>query len=228
MATVNSTSTNSAADIYASLNGTSSTAKTASQADQVQDRFLKLLTTQLKNQDPLNPMDNAQMTSQLAQINTISGIEKLNTTLSSMLDIYNNSQGMQAAGMIGKNVLIAGNTMQVQSGLGVAGVMLPEAADQVTVSILDGAGNVVQTEKLGPHNAGNFGFSWDGKKADGTQMTDGNYSFKVDAVRGDKKVTATALQVGTVNAVVRNGSSGFLLDLGAMGTVGFKDVQQIL
>ncbi len=227
MATVQS-STNSAADIYSTINGSSGSAKTASTTDQIQDRFLKLLTTQLRNQDPLNPLDNAQMTSQLAQINTISGIEKLNTTLTSMLDIYNNNLGMQAAGMIGKNVLVAGNTMQLQGGLAVGGVTLPEAADQVTVSILDSAGNVLQTQKLGAHSAGNFGFSWDGKKADGTSVTDGNYKFKVEAVRGDNKISSTALQVGTVNAVVRNSSSGFSLDLGTLGTVGFNDVQQIL
>lgn len=227
MATVQS-STNSSADVYAALNGGSGTAKTASQTEQIQDRFLKLLTTQLRNQDPLNPLDNAQMTSQLAQINTISGIEKLNATLTSMLDIYNNNQGMQAAGMIGKNVLVAGNTMQLQNGLALGGVMLPEAADQVTVSVLDGAGNLLQTQKLGAHSAGNFGFSWDGKKADGTSVAAGSYKFKVEAVRGENKVAATGLQVGTVNAVVRNGSNGFQLDLGTLGTVGFSDVQQIL
>src|SRR5574343_657724 len=103
MATVQSTA-NTGKDYLASLGA--SGGKSATSADQIQDRFLKLLTTQLRNQDPLNPLDNAQMTSQLAQINTISGIEKLNTTVGKMLDIYNAGQGMQAAGLIGKYVLV--------------------------------------------------------------------------------------------------------------------------
>lgn len=229
MATVQSTtsnSSNSASDIFASLNGKAST-KTASQTEDMQNRFLKLLTTQLKNQDPLNPMESAEMTSQLAQINTVSGIEKLNATLGKMLDVYNSDQGMQAAGLIGKYVLVAGKSLPLAGGQSVGGVSLAEAADQVTVSILDGAGNVVQSQQLGPHDAGNLSFSWDGKKSDGTQLADGAYTFSVEAVRGGKKVEAIAQQVGMVNAVIRSGS-GFLLDLGKQGNVAFSDVQQIL
>lgn len=225
MATVSSTTGTTGNEYLASL-GTNNSSS-ASVTDQIQDRFLKLLTTQLRNQDPLNPLDNAQMTSQLAQINTISGIEKMNATLGKMLDFYNAGQGMQAAGLIGKYVLVAGNNLTLANGQSAGGVLLKEAADQVTVSVLDGAGNVVQTQQLGAHDAGNLAFSWDGKKSDGTQMPAGNYRFSVSAVRGNSKVEATALQLGMVNAVTRSGSN-FLLDLGQAGQVGFADVQQII
>lgn len=224
MATVQSTA-NTGKDYLASLGASGS--KSSSSADQIQDRFLKLLTTQLRNQDPLNPLDNAQMTSQLAQINTISGIEKLNSTVGKMLDIYNAGQGMQAAGLIGKYVLVPGSNLTLQGGKSAGGVQLKEAADQVTVSVLDSAGNVVQTQKLGAHEAGNLAFTWDGKKADGTQLPDGNYKFSVTATRGDKKVEASTLTLGMVNAVTRSNGS-FLLDLGQAGQVGFEDVQQII
>ena len=69
--------------------------------------------------------------------------------------------------------------------------------------------------------------SQDGVMADGTKAADGNYTFSVEAVQGGNKVTATALQIGTVSALVRS-SNGFLLDLGTLGTVDFSDVQQIL
>ncbi len=69
--------------------------------DDPQDRFLKLLVTQMKNQDPLNPLDNAQGTSQLAQISTVSGIEKLNTTIQAMANSFAAGQSLQAASMIG-------------------------------------------------------------------------------------------------------------------------------
>ncbi|MFA7279792.1 MAG: flagellar hook assembly protein FlgD [Sterolibacterium sp.] len=227
MATVQSTSTNTAADVFASFGGTTSAAKNVNSAEEMQNRFLKLLTTQLRNQDPLNPMENAEMTSQLAQINTINGIEKMNSTLGRMLEIYDSGQSMQAAGLIGKHVLVAGNTLPLAGGQALGGALLPEAADEVTVSVLDGSGNLLQSQQLGPRSAGNVAFSWDGKKADGTQMADGSYTFRVEAVRGGKKVEATALQVGMVNAVIRS-NGGFLLDLGAQGNVAYKDVQQII
>lgn len=224
MSTVSSTSSSS--DVFSSL-GTSKAKASGSQADQIQDRFLTLLVTQLKNQDPLNPMDNAQMTSQLAQINTISGIEKLNSTVSKMLDIYDTGQAMEAAGMIGKYVLVDGKDLPLQGGVSAGGVLLAGPADEVTVNVLDASGALVQSQKLGAREAGSLSFTWDGKKSDGTQMADGKYTFKVEAVRGGEKVEATPLQLGMVNAVVRS-NNGFLLDLGPQGTVAFKDVEQIL
>lgn len=227
MSTVSS-ATSTAADIYSSINaqgnGSSSTGTTT--AAQTQDRFLTLLTTQLKNQDPLNPMDNTQMTSQLAQINTVSGIEKLNSSLESLLGAYNNTQTMQAAAMIGKNVMVPGTQLTLQSGTAVGGIKLDSAADNVVIKISDKAGNVVATENLGARSAGSFTFAWDGKNASNQTMTDGNYKLSVEATKGSEKVTATAMQIGTVSAVVKNGS-GYVLDLGSEGTFAFSDVQQI-
>ena len=226
MATVQSTST--ATDPFAAINaaGKSATASTSAVADQ-QDRFLKLLVTQLKNQDPLNPMDNAQMTSQLAQMSTVSGIEKLNATLNSLVDSVGNSQSMQAADMIGKSVLVPGSQLALSNGVAYAGINLAAAADQVTLTILDRTGNVIQTQKLGAQAAGVLDVGWDGMTDAGTKAADGTYKFTVDAVQGGNAVTVDALQIGTVSALVRS-KSGFLLDLGALGTVDFKNVQQIL
>ena len=219
--------TSSVTDPYAALNASASTTTTKSAAEEQQDRFLMLLVTQLKNQDPLNPMDNAQMTSQMAQMSTVSGIEKLNSTLNSLVDDIGASQSMQAASMIGKGVLVPGKNLTLSNGAAYAGINLASAADQVTLKIMDSSGNVIQTEKLGAHDAGVFNIAWDGVLADGTKASDGNYTFSVEAVQGGNKVTATALQIGTVSALVRS-SNGFLLDLGSLGTVDFSEVQQIL
>jgi flagellar basal-body rod modification protein FlgD len=230
MSTVQSTTAGS--DIFAKINAgsststsTSSTSSTSTQG--TQDTFLKLLVTQLKNQDPLNPMDNAQVTSQLAQINTVNGIQQLNTTLGTLVSSFNDSQSMQAAALIGKTVLVPGSGLSLASGSGYGGVNLAGAADQVTVTIQDASGNVVQTESLGAHAAGTLDFSWDGKTAAGATAPDGTYKFTVTATKGGADVSATPLQIGTVSALVRS-STGFLLDLGALGTVDFKNVQQIL
>jgi len=227
MATVQSTG--AASDLFAALNASSKTNSTTatSTAEDSQNRFLKLLTTQLKNQDPLNPMDNAQMTSQLAQMSTVSGIEKLNSTLNSLVDNLGNSQAMQSASMIGKSVLVSGSNLTLAGGAAYAGANLASAADQVKVSILNSAGTVIQTESLGAREAGSFTFAWDGLTDAGTRAADGAYKFKVAATQGSSPVVVDALQIGTVSALVRS-ASGFLLDLGAMGAVDFKNVQQIL
>lgn len=223
----NNTSTN-AADIYAAINGSSGTkTTTTSTAADMENRFLTLLMTQIKNQDPLNPMDNAAVTTQLAQLNTVNGIEKLNATLSQLLAGYNEAQGLQAAGIIGKNVMVAGNTLPLSSGQAYGGALLESAADAVTLTVKDSTGKVVLTQSLGAKEAGSFYFAWDGKDTDGKQLADGNYSFAVEATAANKKVTATAMKIGTVSAVARS-NGGFVLDLGAQGDVAFKDVQQIL
>jgi flagellar basal-body rod modification protein FlgD len=227
MASVTNNTATNAADIFASINGSGTKTSSTSTTADMENRFLTLLMTQIKNQDPLNPMDNAAVTTQLAQLNTVNGIEKLNTTLSQLLSGYNEAQGMQAAGIIGKNVMVAGNILPLANGQAVGGAMLDSKADAVTLTVKNAAGKIVQTESLGAKDAGTFYFSWDGKDADGNKLADGNYTFTVDATANGKKVTATAMQIGTVSAVARS-NGGFVLDLGSLGDVAFKDVQQIL
>lgn len=227
MASVTGTSVNSSAEAYAALNGIGST-KTATVAEEAENRFLTLLVTQMQNQDPLNPLDNAEVTSQLAQLNTVTGIENLNATLEQLLDGYNETQGMQAAAMIGKNVMVAGNILPLVDGQAVGAITLSDAVDKVTVSIKDtSSGRIVQTQELGTHEAGNVYFGWDGQDSAGNVLANGNYTFTVDASKAGKSVATTAMQIGTVSAVTRT-NDGFLLDLGGMGDVAFKDVQQIL
>ena len=215
--------------------GTSTANTTSAASEATQDRFLKLLVTQLQNQDPLNPMDNAQMTTQMAQISTVTGIEKLNTTLSSMIDSVATSQNVQSAEMIGKNVLVAGSGLQLSSSttdgvttkVAVGGGKLASAADSVTVTIKDSSGKVQSVQNLGEQKAGVFNFAWDGKTEAGTTAADGTYTISVSAVQGGKAVEATALQLGTVSALVRSGTT-FLLDLGSLGRVALADVQQVI
>ena len=226
MASVTNTTSTNAADLFASINGATK-ASSANTAASAENRFLTLLMTQIKNQDPLNPLDNAQVTTQLAQLNTVNGIEKLNATLTELLSGYNETQGLQAAGIIGKNVMVAGNALPLSGSKAYGGALLDMAADTVTLNIKDATGKVVQTENLGAKDAGSFYFVWDGKDASGNTLADGNYTFTVDASAGSNTVTATAMKIGTVSAVARS-NGGFVLDLGALGDVAFKDVQQIL
>jgi len=205
----------------------SASATTSSTAAAQQDRFLKLLVAQLKNQDPLNPMDNAQMTSQLAQMSTVEGIDKLNTTLNSLVDSLGNSQSIEASALIGKNVMVPGTQLSLASGAAYGGINLSGAADSVKIHILNASGKEIQTEELGAQKAGVLDFAWDGKASDGTTAADGTYKFTVEATQGGTSVTVAPLQIGTVSALVKSNGS-YLLDLGSLGAYKYSDVQQVL
>lgn len=217
------------AALFASINKTSSSAAktTAAKTEDAQGRFLKLLTTQLKNQDPMNPLDNAQMTSQMAQISTVDGIERLNATLQKLITNSADSQAMQAAALVGHGVLVPGSGMNLAEGMAFGGVELASAADQVTVNIKDGNGLTIRTLELGATEAGASSFHWDGKANSGEAAAEGTYTFSVSAVRGADKVDATALTVGQVTSIERT-AGGTSLNVGPLGAFTLADVRQIL
>jgi flagellar basal-body rod modification protein FlgD len=207
-----------------SVNGTKKT--TTSTINDAEDRFLKLLTTQLKNQDPLNPMDNAEMTSQLAQISTVDGIEKLNATLQKMMTSTVDAEVMQAASMVGRNVMVAGSGLQLTDAGAVSAVKVDAFADKVVVTIKDSNGLSIRTLNLGDLDAGVHNFTWDGKNDAGAAAVAGNYSISVAATNGADKVASTALQLAQVQSVSRS-ATGTTLDVGSLGQVAMSDVKQI-
>lgn len=219
--------------VYSSINAAnqagSKSAKSASgdTMSAAQDTFLKLLTTQLKNQDPLNPLDNAQMTSQLAQISTVDGITKLNATMQAMLTSSSDSQTLQAAALVGHAVLVPGNGLALKSGQSIGGVDLSGPADSVVASIRDANGILVRTLDLGAMDAGASNFTWDGTSDSGAIAADGQYRVSFTAKQGSNKVTAAALQYAPVTSVAKN-SQGVSLTVGNLGTVTLSDVKQIV
>src|SRR4051812_12831974 len=130
-----------------SLGLTNAGAKSKTSAEDIQDRFLTLLVTQIQNQDPLNPMDNAQVTSQLAQLNTVSGIAQLNKTMEGLAATFGAGQTLQAASMVGRNVMVAGDTADLvyngNAGQAYFGAELTQPVDALQVSIYDQAGKLV-------------------------------------------------------------------------------------
>lgn len=201
----------------------SSSASPATAVQDQQDRFLKLLVTQMKNQDPLNPLDNAQVTSQMAQLSTVTGIEKLNATLAA----YAQAQSFQSVNMIGHAVLAPGNFVQLKGGAAVGGLDLAQAADTVKVSIADSSGQVVRELNLGKKDAGVSAFSWDGKTTAGAAAADRSYTFAVNATLAGEQVTATRLAVGQVNSVLMD-KAGPALSVGGLGLVDLSAVRQIM
>lgn len=184
------------------LTGNTTAAKTAlSDANASQDRFLKLLVAQLNNQDPMNPMDNAQMTSQMAQINTVSGIQQLNETMKSMASQFTAMQVLQGTAMIGHDVLVESNTLSVDGGKAKGSVDLSGSAEKVTVEIRSPGGDLLGTMNLGAMTAGRHAFEWDASSYNGT----GNPTFTVTATSGNKPVASTALARDSVVAIGNKG-----------------------
>jgi flagellar basal-body rod modification protein FlgD len=161
------------------------------------ERFLKLLVTQMQNQDPLNPMDNAEITSQMAQINTVSGIEKLNGTVEGLNRQFVQMQALQGASLVGRDITIQGDKLAVQGGSAVGGFELEASADRVKVEVLNGAGRVVDMLDLGAQSSGRHGFEWAATgNADGELL-----HFRVLASNGAAAVRATPLMRDHVEAV---------------------------
>ncbi|KJK26099.1 flagellar hook assembly protein FlgD [Cupriavidus sp. 2MCAB6] len=223
MTTTSATSNNtSAAGIANTLQSGS-----ASAAD-LQNNFLKMLVTQMNNQDPLNPMDNSQLTTQLAQISTVSGMQTMNATLNTLLGQVSASRAMDSAALIGKTVMVPGSATSVAGGVpGKIGVDLPATADAVTVQVLDKDGNTVRTIDMKGQVAGVHDIAWDGKNDAGVAVADGDYSFKVTATANGKDVTPVALVYGKVNSISGD-STGVLVDIGNDRTASVDDVRRIL
>ena len=212
------TSTGSAANVNTSLAPQS--------ASDIQNQFLKMLVAQLNNQDPLNPMDSAQITDQMAQISTVGGIQQLNTTLQSLTSQGNTAQQIEAAGLVGHSVLVDGSSIALTANGAAGGFSLGQSVDELTVSIKDANGNVVHTVDLGQQASGMHTFAWDGTTDNGLTAAQGSYTFSISATAAGKSVTAESLSLAAVNGIVP-GTSGTTLDLGSQGTAQLSSVKQI-
>lgn len=201
-----------------------------------QDRFLTLLVTQLRNQDPLNPMDNAEVTSQIAQLSTVNGINQLNNTMLALAGQMDVSQSMQAANLIGKSVLVPGSKVALGShpddpALKEAtpfGVDLITPAADVVITITDAGGQAVRQINLGPQASGVISVDWDGLGDGGSPLNDGAYNIQVVAKDAEgNTVPSEALTYGQVSSVAYS-SSGLRINLGLAGDYSLLDVRKIM
>lgn len=218
---------NSQAALYAAINGSgSSSASSSTSLQQMQNNFLTLLTTQLQHQDPTNPMDNAQITTQLAQMSTVQGISQLNGSMTSLLSQYQTASLLQGSSLVGHNVMAAGSQLALGTAGAAGGVDLATAADTVRVDILDANGVLQRSLNLGQQTAGFARFTWDGKDTKGQALPTGQYSFKVTATAGGNAVTATAYSLGSVQSVsLLNGMVN--AEVSGLGVLGMDQIKQV-
>jgi len=194
----------------------------AQSAEDQSNRFLKLLVAQMSNQDPLNPMDSAQVTSQMAQISTVQGVQTLNKTVSGLDSQFTQLQTMQGAALVGHDVATDGNTLRVDADThkGDGGFEIDSPATSVNVEILNPAGTVVGHVKLGPQGAGSHAFDFDvPQNAQGQALT-----FRVAAMNNDAQLDAKSFAFNSIDAVSSaNGKLAVELDDGRR--VDYADVR---
>jgi len=224
MATATPVSTTNANSVIAQF-----TAAAESKTEGAQERFLKLLVTQMQNQDPLNPMENAEVTSQIAQINTVTGIDKLNTSVTSMSDRLANAQSIQASSMIGRHVLAAGTKVEFDGTSAPLTFDLPERAASVNVSIVDDKGATLYSQDMRATEPGRQVVAWDGTLKDSTEKAAaGVYTFRVEALdaKGTTIDTTTYgfARVGSVT--LENG--GVTVNTKALGAIAVENVHAII
>lgn len=217
--------------LLTAMNGTSATSSgsataSGSSVSAMQSQFMNLLVTQLKNQDPLNPMNNTQITSQLAQLSTVQGVQQLNSTLTSLMSSYQASQSLQASNMIGHNVLANGSTLSYTGSATNFGVNLASAADSVSVNLVNSSGQVVDSMNLGAQPGGVIPLQWSGTNTSGQSVPTGNYTIQVTATASGKSVSAQPLVYGQVTSVL-TGANGAQLEVSGLGTVGLSTVAQV-
>ncbi len=193
-----------------------------------QSDFLKLMTAQLKNQDPFSPVDNTQMVAQMAQMSATSGIADMNSTLKAIAAKLNATSSSDAMGYVGKTVLTEGGTAYPRTAGGIAGaVELGGAATDVMVNISDANGMVLRTLSLGAQAGGTANYDWDGKTAAGTDAGAGPFKVEVAAANNGATVAAKSLVWAPVESVSTPASGDPVLSVTGLGTVQLSAVRSI-
>lgn len=201
---------------------------TDSDPQAMQDRFLKLLVEQLKNQDPMNPMENAEMTSQMAQINTVTGIQQLNSTMSSITTQLNALQNMQGTSLVGRQVLLPGNQLAFDAnGVGQGALELPKDAKGVKVEVISTTGQVLGTLNLGDKTKGTHHFEWNAAAQTPPVDPKNVKSFRVTSDVNGVAATVTALAPQTVSAV-SFADGAMRLRTSSGNTVAYADVKEFM
>ena len=206
----------------------SSASTTLGQAD-----FLKLMTAQMKNQDPFDPVDNTQMVAQMAQFSSLAGISEMSGTLKGISDKLGATSVADASSYIGKTVLTAGNTAYGRSnsdgsGGGIAGaVELAGAASEVKVTIESANGEVLNQLSLGSQPAGTIAYDWDGKTAAGADAGAGPFTVTVTAQNKGAAIGATGLVWAPVQSVSVPTKGSPTLNVAGLGTVSTSAIRQI-
>lgn len=194
-----------------------------------QDDFLKLMITQLRNQDPMKPMQNGEFLGQIAQFGTVSGIQDLQKSFADFSGSIVSNQALQAAGLVGRTVRVESMAGHLPAGGALEGALqVPSSSSDVTVSIYDASGQLVRRLSLGPQPAGEAVFRWDGLRDDGTFAAPGVYALRAEAAYGDAQEALATTVNARVDSVTLGAGGGMSLALAGLGSADFSSVRQIM
>jgi flagellar basal-body rod modification protein FlgD len=193
-----------------------------------QKDFLTLFTTQLKNQDPLDPVKNEAFVAQLAQFSQLEATVTMSGTLTDYVTSMSGERMMSSANLIGKTVSVPDGPALLAAGVPVEGVVnLPSGADGVKFDVFDSKGGLVRSQILGPQTVGNVSWSWDGKSDAGNASADGIYRFKATVVSQGKTTTPPVSTMAYVTSVSQDADKSMLLQVQGGKTLKLADVQRI-
>jgi flagellar basal-body rod modification protein FlgD len=204
------------------------TVSTAASQTLGQADFLKLMTAQLRNQDPFNPVDNTQMVAQMAQFSSLSGITEMSTTLKTIAAKLTGTSATDAMAYVGKTVLTEGSVAYARTTGGIAGaVELDGDATDVNVTIQDANGATLKTLNLGQQPQGTANFDWDGTTDSGADAGVGPFKVVVNATNGGKAVVNRPLVWAPVTSVSMPTSGNPVLNVAGLGAIDISTVRQI-
>ena len=193
------------------------------------DDFLTLMTTQLKNQDPLKPLEGTEFVSQLAQFGSVSGIQQMQTSVESLAASLRSNQALNGATLVGRDVLAAADSFDLTQGVPVSGqVDVPSGASSLQIRITDSSGQVVREMRVAP-STGTNSFTWDGLRSDGTAAPTGKYDIEAISTVGDQNTSLDILMSGRVGSVTLDSSgTGLTLNTAALGPIALGDVRRVM
>ena len=198
--------------IYDPTKAPESSMSNGTSAKDLSQNFLKMLTVQLQNQDPLNPMDNAAMTAQLAALNQVDGINKLNTSVNSLVAQMQSANFMNLASSVGKTALSAGDKAYFNGGPISMAAKLDNSASSLKAVIRDSNGQIVNQFDFGATASGVTDFIWDGADDAGQPVPHGMYNLELTATDAQGKVSYPDSYVGAIVASI--GQEGSDLKVG--------------
>jgi flagellar basal-body rod modification protein FlgD len=190
--------------------------------------FLKLMTTQLQNQDPLKPLDSTDFVAQLAQFGTVSGVQSMQTSLGTLTTALQSSQMLTGASLVGHSVLASASTLQYGGGTVRGQLTVPEGSSKVMMTINDSSGQAVRHIQMDPA-AGTQGFSWDGRDDTGAQLPAGEYTLQAVSTSGTTNESLETFLDGTVRSVSLDASgAGLTVNTAELGAISLGNVREII
>lgn len=193
-----------------------------------QQDFLKLFTTQLQNQNPLDPTKNEAFVAQLAQFSQLEATTNMATQLAALTQSLQGDRMMAGAALIGKSVVVPGGTFQLSQGQSVSATLeLPNGADGVQIDVLNATGQVVHQQILGAQPAGSLNFSWSGQNSQGQAQPEGSYRFRAAAVAQGKNISPTINTTATIRGISQETSGELMVQVQGGKSIRLADVKRI-